>query len=53
MAYENIKADRDGAALVITIHRPDKRNALSLRSIDEIAAAAREADADAGLRGII
>ena len=53
MAYENIKADRDGAALVITIHRPDKRNALSLRTIDEIAAAARDADGDTGVRGII
>ena len=53
MAYENIKVDRDGAALVITIHRPDKRNALSLRTIDEIAAAARDADGDSSVRGII
>jgi enoyl-CoA hydratase/carnithine racemase len=53
MSYENLKLDCDGAALVITIHRPDKRNALSLGTIDEISAAVREADGDSNIRGIV
>ena len=53
MAYENIKTERDGAAFVVTIHRPDKRNALSLQTISEIGDAMRAADADAGVRGIV
>lgn len=53
MSYENIKTERDGAALVITINRPDKRNALSLNTISEIGHAMRVADSDAGVRGII
>ena len=53
MAYDNIQVAQDGAACVITVHRPDKRNALSLQTMDEIAQAARDANADASVRGII
>lgn len=53
MAYENIKSGRDGAACVVTINRPDKRNALSQQTIDEIADAMRVADADGSVRGVI
>lgn len=53
MTYANLKADRDGPALVITIHRPDKRNALSMETVDEIGAAIAAAGGDAGVRGVI
>jgi len=53
MNPENIQVARDGAAFVVTIHRPEKRNALSLQTMDEIAAAVREANADASVRAII
>lgn len=53
MTYANLKADRDGPALVITIHRPDKRNALSMETVDEIGAAIAAAGGDAEVRGVI
>lgn len=53
MPYENIRTERDGAAAVIAVHRPDKRNALSIRTMEEIADAMRDADADAAVRGIV
>lgn len=53
MTYENVKTEHDGAAFVITINRPDKRNALSLNTISEIQAAMRAADGDASVRGVI
>lgn len=53
MSYENIQTERDGAAFVITLNRPDKRNALSLQTMDEISDAVRKADADSTVRGII
>lgn len=53
MVNECIKIERDGAAYVVTIQRPEKRNALSLQTIGEIADAMRTADADPGVRGIV
>jgi enoyl-CoA hydratase/carnithine racemase len=53
MNHENIQTARDGAAVVVTIHRPDKRNALSLQTMDEIADAVRGANADSSVRAII
>ncbi len=53
MAYENIQTQQDGPAFVIAIHRPDKRNALSLRTMDEIADAVRAADAEPTVRAIV
>jgi len=53
MAYENIQTQQDGPAFVVTIHRPDKRNALSLQTMDEITGAVRAADADAAVRAIV
>lgn len=53
MTTEAIKVAREGAACIVTLHRPDKRNALSLRAMDEIAAAVIEAEADPAVRAII
>jgi enoyl-CoA hydratase/carnithine racemase len=51
--YQAIKTERNGAAYIITINRPDRRNAISRQAMDEIVAAAAEAQADAAVRGII
>jgi enoyl-CoA hydratase/carnithine racemase len=53
MTYETIKAERDGAAFVITLHRPERRNALSRKMVGEIIAAAREGEADSRATGVI
>jgi enoyl-CoA hydratase/carnithine racemase len=53
MTYANIKTARDGAAFLITLNRPDRRNAISIATMGELTKAAREAEADAAVRGII
>ena len=53
MSYNTILVERDAAACVIRINRPEKRNSLSKMTIDEIGAAVRAADGDATVRGII
>jgi len=53
VGYENIATSRDGAAFVITFNRPKRRNAISVATMDELIDAAREADADPAIRGII
>jgi enoyl-CoA hydratase/carnithine racemase len=53
MQFETLKTERDGASFVIALNRPDRRNALSIRCMDEIAAAARRAESDAASRAVI
>ena len=53
MAYETILTEQDGAAFVITFNRPDKRNALSVQTIDDVADAVRKAAAEPSVRAII
>lgn len=53
MSYENIQTAHDGPAFIITVHRPQKRNALSMQTMDEISDAVRRADGDATVRGIV
>ncbi len=53
MAYELIKVEKSGHALVVTFNRPKQRNAISTHVMDELIAAAGEADADPEIRGII
>lgn len=53
MNYENIRVEPEGPAFVITINRPDKRNALSLNTMVEIDHAMSLANADATVRAII
>jgi len=54
MAYTTLLVDKkeDGIA-VITVNRPDKRNALNAQVIVELDAALTELDADASVRGLI
>ena len=53
MSYTTISTEQDGASLVITFRRPERRNAISTVSMDEIVAAATAADADPSVRAII
>ena len=53
MSYENIKTEIDGSAFIITINRPDKKNALSISTMDEIYDATKKANQNNIIRGII
>jgi enoyl-CoA hydratase/carnithine racemase len=53
MSYQNIKTSQDGAAFIITFNRPERRNAISVATMQDLMAAAREADADPAVRGLI
>lgn len=53
MSYKLIKTEKSGHAFIITFNRPDKRNAISTEVMDELIAAAAEAEADKEMRGII
>src|SRR5688572_2906610 len=53
MDYETIIATQDGPSCVITLNRPEKRNAISVRMMEELGAALKAAEADASARGVI
>jgi enoyl-CoA hydratase/carnithine racemase len=53
MAFETIKAQQDGSSFVITLDRPDRRNAFSVKMMHEIAEACRQADAESSARAVI
>ena len=47
MAYRNILVERDGTTAVVTLNRPERRNALSLEMLEELTLAFRALDKDA------
>lgn len=51
--YETIRVEQDSAACVITLNRPDKRNAVSTKMMDEIIDASRAAESDPSVRAVI
>jgi enoyl-CoA hydratase/carnithine racemase len=53
MAHASIQVARDGPAAILTLKRPERRNAISLKMMDEIVAAAAAAEADAAVRAVI
>ena len=53
MDYKLIKTEKSGHAFIITFNRPKVRNAISTEVMDELMAAAAEAQADPDMRGII
>src|SRR5262245_16189776 len=53
MQFETLKTESDGPSLVITLDRPERRNALSIQCMNEIVAAARMAESDTAARAII
>src|SRR2546425_7306941 len=53
MSYEQILSDVADSVATITLNRPDRLNAVTARSIDELIAAFDAADADDGVRAVI
>lgn len=51
--FETIRTEILGPALVVTLDRPERRNAISYRMMEEVANVAEEAEADAGIRTIV
>ena len=53
MPYETILTEQDGAAFIITLDRPQRRNAFSVQLMHDVAHACRAAEADRSIRGVI
>lgn len=53
MAFETILTAQDGSAFIITLNRPDRRNAFSVKMMKEIAEACRGAEVDPSVRAVI
>ena len=53
MSYETILVKNEEAAAVITLNRPDKRNAISVQLMDELTAALAIAESDETVRAVI
>ncbi len=53
MGYDCLTVTHDGAAAVLTLNRPQRRNALSLRLMEELIAALDEVQADPAARAVI
>jgi len=53
MVYETIVTAQDGPAFIVTLNRPQRRNAISVQMMDEITSAIRSADADSSVRAIV
>ena len=51
--YIEITVDRDGEVAIISMNRPEKRNALSLNMMRELDAALAEAGEDAAVRAVV
>ena len=51
--YNTLRVEKDGPACVITLNRPQRRNAISIEMMDELVDAMRALDSDAEVRGII
>ncbi len=53
MGYENILLDRNDDVATVTIHRPAKRNALNVKTVEEIFHAFQTVQADSGVKAAI
>ncbi len=53
MPYQNLLLDRDGAVAVVTINRPDKRNALNAATLDELRRLILELKHDGSVRAVV
>ena len=45
MEHATVRSEADGPSCIITLHRPEKRNAISVEMMREIIAAAKSAEA--------
>jgi enoyl-CoA hydratase/carnithine racemase len=53
MPFETILTSQDGASFVITLNRPERRNAFSVQMMKEIAEACAAAEKDPSVRAVI
>jgi enoyl-CoA hydratase/carnithine racemase len=53
MDFQEILLERDGGAAIVTLNRPERRNALSLRMLQELTACFRGLGEDAQVRAVI
>jgi enoyl-CoA hydratase/carnithine racemase len=53
MTYHDLTCERDGASAVITLNRPGRRNALSLRLMDELIECLDDVGRDREIRAVI
>ncbi len=53
MSHASILMHREGPAAIITLNRPDRRNAISRQMMSEIMAATQDADSDPAVRSLI
>jgi enoyl-CoA hydratase/carnithine racemase len=53
MPYENLLRSTEGHLAIVTLNRPDRRNALSLDLMLELIGCLDELGADAGIREVI
>jgi enoyl-CoA hydratase/carnithine racemase len=53
MAYTNLIVDRDGGVAVVTINRPEKRNALNTETVDELRRVVLELQRDDSARVVV
>ena len=53
MSYKSLIVERDGPAFVITLNRPDKKNAFNIEMKQEFLAALKEAGGDTATRAIV
>jgi enoyl-CoA hydratase len=53
MAYTNLLLERDGSVALLTINRPEKRNALNAATVDDLRRAVLELKHDAGVRAVV
>jgi enoyl-CoA hydratase/carnithine racemase len=53
MGFETIVTHQAGPSFIVTLNRPHRRNAVDLRMMEEIIAAARQAEAEPTVRALI
>ena len=53
MDYENLILERDGQIALVTLNRPEKRNALNDQTMDELGDALEDVEADDAVRVLI
>jgi len=51
--YSTIEIEHNGPAVIVRLNRPDKRNAISRKMMEEIAAAARAAQSGGAARAVV
>jgi enoyl-CoA hydratase len=53
MSYANLRLEAHGDVAVVTVHRPEKLNALNVETLAELEAVFRALAADASVRGVV